>query len=273
MRHSRAIFDRNGLAGVIEALLLVALVAIVISVIQLQYIPQVMEQREAEHMDQISNQFATLKSMIDLQAITNSSAPISTMITLGSRELPYFVTVGSSGTLRTYEYNDSYLNISYNYFVCPLTSIQYESENYYFIDQSYILEGGGIIVAQASGEPVMRVDPSIHVVNRTNDLDIYWTLPIIKGISGKNMTSGNGKCFIRTNWSKGQVVSIPDANSIYIRTRYPNAWYEAMQSRLSSNVQYDVGTTYLEITEKTKRINVYLSYYYIYTQIGIGWIK
>ncbi len=273
MKQTQLIKNTAGLAGVIEALLLVALVAIVLSVIQVQYIPQIMEQREAEHMDQVSNQFSTLKSMIDLQAITNSSAPISTMITLGSRKLPYFFTVESYGTVYTNDDEESYIDISYSYFKHPLTSIQYDSENYYFIDQSYILEGGGIIVSQSSGEPVMRVDPSIKVVNRTNDFDIYWTLPIIKSISGKNLTSGNGKCFIRTNWSKGQTVPIPDAASIYIKTKYPNAWYESLYGLFSNNVQYTVGETFVEITQKTKRINVYMSYYFIYTQIGIGWIK
>ena len=58
--------DRKKLAvaGVIEALLLVALASIILSTIQLVYIPQMMEEREAEHMDEVSNQFSSLKFMI-----------------------------------------------------------------------------------------------------------------------------------------------------------------------------------------------------------------
>jgi len=84
--------EDKGVAGVIEALLIVALVAIVISTIQLVYIPQVMNQREADHMDVVSNQFSSMKAMIDLQSMTEKDVPISSPITLGSRELPYFVT-------------------------------------------------------------------------------------------------------------------------------------------------------------------------------------
>ena len=64
MRSKRAL--DQAVAGVIEALLLVALAAIVLSTIQLVYIPDIMEQREADHMDQVDNQFSHLKSVIDL---------------------------------------------------------------------------------------------------------------------------------------------------------------------------------------------------------------
>jgi hypothetical protein len=273
MKQKRLYKDTHGVAGVIEALLMVALVAIIISIIQLQYIPQIMEQREADHMDQISNQFSTLKSMMDLQAITNSTTPIFSMVTLGSRELPYFVTIGSYGDISVQGRRDSYMNIDYNYKNYSLTSIKYAAENFYFIDQTYILEGGGMIVSQSSGEPVMRVDPSIQVVNRTNDLDIYWNHPIFIGIPGRNMTSGNGKCFVRTNWSRGAEDIIADASSIYIRTQYPHAWNESLHGLFANNVNFNIGSNHVEITRKTKDINLYVTYYYIYTQIGIGWIK
>ena len=55
MKHRKFGTHTQAVAGVIEALLMVALVSVVISIIQLVYIPQVMEQKEAEHMDQVSN--------------------------------------------------------------------------------------------------------------------------------------------------------------------------------------------------------------------------
>ena len=65
---NKKIIKRNGaVAGVIEALLLVALVSIIISTIQLTYIPQTMEQKEAEHMDDVENQFSYCCSQIVVQ--------------------------------------------------------------------------------------------------------------------------------------------------------------------------------------------------------------
>ena len=63
MKNKNFIRGNHAVAGVIEALLLVALVAIILSTIQLVYIPQVMNEREADHMEDVSNQFSFLKSI------------------------------------------------------------------------------------------------------------------------------------------------------------------------------------------------------------------
>jgi competence protein ComGC len=281
MKHRKFGTHTQAVAGVIEALLMVALVSVVISIIQLVYIPQVMEQKEAEHMDQVSNQVSTLKSMIDMQAMTRSSAPISSMITLGSRELPYFITARAYGELRTQEDITSNISVDYT-FVCPLTSIIYQSQNAYFVDQTYILEGGGIIVKQPTGEPVMRAYPSIQaqITKITEDeflIKINFSLPIIKGLSGKNSTNGDGKCFIRTNWSQGGTYKDISGNlySINISTQYPNAWNETLHDMLGDNVNYSKGPSYIEITRKDILHRIYLTidYYDVCTQIGPGWIK
>ena len=278
MKHRKFGTHTQAVAGVIEALLMVALVSVVISMIQLIYIPQIMEQKEAEHMDQVSNQVSTLKSMIDMQAMTQSSAPISSMITLGSRELPYFITSGSFGEVRTQESITSKIDVDQgSLFVQPLTSIIYQSQNAYFVDQTYILEGGGIIVKQSTGEPVMRADPSIQVVNGSW-IQINFSFPIIRGVFGKNLTSGEGKCFIRTNWSQGDTFKFPPIgsgtiNSINISTQYPNAWNESLSGMLENNVYYKEGLSYVKITRKDKDIHLRIDYYYILTQIGQGWIK
>jgi hypothetical protein len=275
MKYKNFVKKEHAVAGVIEALLLVALVSIIISTIQLVYIPQMMEEREAEHMDQVSNQLSSLKSFIDLQAITNSSAPISTMITLGSKEFPYFITARGYGEIRVPDTGGwiikaiSYDSGIYNY---DLTSITYEAYNSYFVDQIYSLEGGGVIVKQPNGEPVMRVDPSISVKNST-EIDIHYKLPIIVGFSGKNLTYGHGKCFVRTNWSKGGTNYITNVSSINISTQYPEAWNQSLYNLLGKNVDYEQGTSYVKIIKKGKKINLDIEYYYIYTQIGYGWIK
>lgn len=272
MKLKKFVVKNNAVAGVIEALLLVALVAIVISTIQLIYVPQIMEQREAEHMDLVSNQFSTLKSMMDLQAITQSDAPITSMITLGSRELPYFITARAFGEISVQDPGEWDINIDGGAFIYDLTSITYEAYNSYFVDQIYVLEGGGIIVKQPDGESVMRADPSISVVNGTR-IEIYYDLPIIISIPGKNHTSDYGKCFIRTNYSQGDVETVAFVNSLNISTQYPNAWNESLYSMLGNNVNYEKGESYVEVTKKIKEINLYITYYYIHVQIGPGWIR
>jgi len=271
MIQSRSISNKTAIAGVIEALLMVALVAIVISIIQVVYIPQVMNQKEADHMDNVANQFSFLKAVVDLQSMTEKDVPISSPITLGSRELPYFVTAKAYGELRILD-NVGRIEVDYAPIV-TLTSIKYEAFNSYFVRQIYVLEGGGIIVKQPDGDPVMRVDPMITVKNETTEIDIYFDIPIIIGVPGKNITSGYEGCFIRTNYSNKIQGSLTGINSILITTEYPDAWNESLYNFLGDNVNIEKGSNYVEVTEKVKQINLYYKEIYIYAQISPGWTK
>ena len=158
--------DNKAVAGVIEALLIVALVSIIISTIQLIYIPEIMKQKESDHMEEVENQFSFLKAVIDLQSMQKKDVPITSTITLGSKELPYFVTARSFGELSIIGVNNNNfkINIDYGAKIISLTSIKYKAANSYFIDQIYSLEGGCIILKQDDGETV-RVEPTIKIEN------------------------------------------------------------------------------------------------------------
>ena len=278
MKNRNFIKGKYAVAGVIEALLLVGLVAIILSIIQLVYIPQIMEQKEADHMDAVSNQFSFLKSVIDLQSMTKKDVPISSPITLGNRALPYFVTMGAYGQLKIVD-DAGEIEINNSISIAPLTSIKYEAYNYYFPKpiprQDYILEGGCIIVWQEDGE-VARVEPAINVENVT-DVNIYYDIPIIVEISGKNITAGSENCFIRTNYSirsDSSWIGETNVSNIKISTEYPSAWENLTKDLLGNDVNIRRGSDHVEITKKTpgKTINLYYRRIYIYAQVSPGWI-
>jgi hypothetical protein len=266
--------EKEGVAGVIEALLLVGLVSIILSTIQLVYIPQIMEDREAEHMDEVSNQFSSLKSMIDLQIITRSHAPIFSMITLGSRELPYFITARAYGEVSIPEETGRIVVDEDEWNAIPLTCVKYVSYNAYFVDQTYVLEGGSIIVKQIDGEPVMRVEPSITVEN-SSKVNIYFDLPVIKGVAGKNFTYGHGKCFIRTNFSNEITYQnwTSISSNVKIYSNYAQAWYNALENIMGDLVKIELNGDHIEIKRKNKDIGFYVTEFPIYMQIGPGWIR
>jgi len=308
MKYRRINKENLVVAGVIEALLLVALCAIIISLIQLSYIPQIMKQREAEHMDEVSNQFSYLKNMIDIQALAGSMGtdvplahvPMMTQITLGSRNLPYFVTAPSYGELSIKDMGakiDANPPIQDSWHVylsgIPFSSIVYHAYNMYFVEQTYILEGGGIILSQSSGDSTMRADPSISVEDVGNKIEMKFYLPNIIGIPGKNSTNGYGGCFIRTNYSTYHPYlsdQIPIDNYIIIYSNHLTAWNETL-NRLFRDVMYDAGdkpspenktvnisiTQYegknvVKITPLKHPINLELKVVDISVQIGPGWI-
>jgi hypothetical protein len=294
---SRSIIkDTSGLAGVIEALLLVAMVSIIISMIQLVYIPEIMEQREAEHMDTVENQFSFLKSTIDLQTALGKNMPQSSPITLGSRELPYLVTARAFGQLDIVDAGrtDSVLRVNPNLvgtgqfsgeFNVPLTSFIYEAYNSYFVHQIYVLEGGAVLMVQPDGE-TSKVEPSITVKNESDLVVISYNLPILKSISGKNATAGIKNCFVRTNRSHNETyTSELTAGNHYIRfsSDYIDAWNQTLCGLLEEEIKNEYVTVKIEsepnpcveirkgpATDPEKDIRLNLEVVYIGAQIGPG---
>lgn len=287
--------ERHAVAGVIEALLLVALIAVVISIIQLEYIPQIMEQREAEHMDEVSNQFSHLKTVIDMQSLTGSMEtdvplaymPMISLMTLGSRELPYLITARAFGELNIIEEEEYKIETLPPTTVKPiaLTSIEYQAYNSYFIDQTYVLEGGGLILSQYTGKPVMRADPSIRIENLSDKIEMQFYLPKIIGIPGKNSTYGYGRCFIRTNYSNHRTYLnvIPVGGYIIICSNYLNAWNSSLNGSMEKEIKngyVDVSVTQhptgdaevVKISVISKPIYLELTIVDIYVQIGPGWV-
>ncbi|MEM0493576.1 MAG: hypothetical protein QXS02_06470 [Candidatus Thermoplasmatota archaeon] len=273
-----------GVSGVIEALLIIALVAIVIGIIQTVYIPEVMKQREAEHMDEVSNQFSYMKAMMDITA--GSNVPVFSTVTLASSELPYFVTARSYGTLRVIDKDDakSHINISFQtgppVYLTSITSIKYEADNSYFVDQIYVLEGGGIFIDQPDGNSTMRVPSSVSFVNGSSVVTVRFDLPVFIGVPGKKTTEEIGgnlmKCIIRTNYSRNDpLYSVPNVNSIQIYTDYVHAWKDALKDLAKGAVNAAISSNgdYVELTSPNKTFTVEVNKIYYYVQIGPGWIR
>jgi hypothetical protein len=59
-----------------------------------------------------------------------------------------------------------------------------------------------------------------------------------------------------------------------ITTQYPNAWNESLYSILSEDFKIEKGELYVKISKKDEtQFPLVVRYYYIYVQIGHGWIK
>lgn len=101
--------------GVIVAILLAALFAIVLIIIQVEYVPNWMNDKEAEHMNLVQNQIALLKSNIDRQSTDRSiTFPLTNPFKLGTERLPYFRSSRSYGTfdILSSDNNNFYIDIT-----------------------------------------------------------------------------------------------------------------------------------------------------------------
>jgi len=289
--------SNSALAGVLEALLLIGLVAIILSTIQMYYVPDIMEQKESEHMDKVANQFSQLKSTIELQSMMGvlqsgdpiAHSPMSSPITLGSDKLSYFVTSWALGYVEIIDKDDTeglvklssappgYIN------GIPLTSIKYQADNAYYIDQNYILEGGGVILEQEDGE-TMKVAPPIIAENNSNSINLIYSIPVFISRSGKDISANMiDDIYVRTNYTTSSTHTDTNLAWIYIYTDYIEAWNKTLITDDSGllwdyynngyiNVDFDnpSNPTRIEITPGTKDLDVEFTIVELGAQIGPG---
>jgi hypothetical protein len=281
----------NALVGIVVTFLLIGLIVSVLAIIQSVYIPKWMEQTESEHMDEVADQFAQLKSAIDTQAVIGSNQPthtflstISTGITLGSRELPFFMSTRAYGSLNilpdtSYRVviNDRYGEVSDN----SSSTIQYSSSNAYFLDQSYIYEGGAVVLSQSQGD-IILTKPTFSVA-RENIVNISFTIIKISKVGGKGSISGYGTYPIQTEYSSNESKIINNVSDITIYTKYPTAWSLFINGTLiNGGLEYATDYTMDSSNNAGKVIVIFtnsipvtlnLQLIKIVAQIAPGWVE
>ena len=252
MRKNQRWYSDNAVAGIITAILLVGLIVIVISLIQTTYVPKWMRTIEAEHMGDVADQFSQLKSAIDIQAATRQKTPMSTSITLGNKEIPYFSASRAFGSLLILSNNCTVtitnLSNSYSY---SLGIIKYSSKNVYYLDQSYIYEAGSVILNQSEGN-VMSIKPFSAIKNA--NVNITFDIVNITGVGGRTSAGGYGTYPIRIEFVRNTTVLMNNIKNITIATNYPNAWHQAFKSILqSANLTY---STDFSVTDTAGEVTI-----------------
>ena len=266
--------------GVIVAVLMVGLVLSVIWLVQSFYVPRWMEQKEAEHMDEVLDRFSMLKFAIDMQILTEKDTPVSTSIILGNKELPFLESSRSFGFLGIS--SNSGINITTtdgNSTQTSLGRVKYSSENVYFLDQSCIYEVGAVITSQSEGD-VMAITPSFDVMYSDPAVKLSFDVINVLGI-GKKSVSGYGSYPIQTKFSDTNVTDITDVQSIALDTSYQNAWNVLINSTFSKKGLNEGSDFWINTTDSGIKIkfasaldvDITLKIVNILAQIGPGWIE
>jgi len=280
----------NAIVGIVAAFLIIGLIVAVLSVIQTQYVPKWMEEKEADHMNELADQFAQLKYAIDIHASSEEeNTPISTTITLGSQELPYLMSVRAQGHIEILE-NDCNITIQNetDTFLFTPGTIKYSSFNNYYINQDYIYESGAIILNQDMGCTTF-IKPSFSVKYRS--LDNYTIIFKIFNISsiGNKVRSvhGSGPAPIQTEY-EGILTTedIKNVTSLIINTTYTNAWSSFInKTLLKAGLYYGINNDYTiddpPPNARMVKVNFYdpITVYFsvkeikIGAQIAPGWVE
>jgi len=275
--------SNDAVTGIVVAILLIGLFVTIFSIIQTVYVPQWMEQKESEHMNEVASQFAQLKFATDIQLYSPSSSnlSISTPITLGSEKIPYLLSEKSYGELAIVSDECSVTIKGDETIFHPIGTIRYSSRNFYFVDQSYIYETGAVIIAQSQGN-ILSSPPFFSVTNQ-DTVTINFTVVNISSIGGKTSVNGHSTCSVLTSHSRSpnETTNVNNVTQITINTTHPNSWkrflndtllYEGLSygTNFSLDVSEDENWVKIDFVKNTSAI---LNVKKISAQITPGWIN
>ena len=251
--------SNNAVVGIVAAFLIVGLIVAVLSVIQTQYVPKWMREKEADHMNELADQFAQLNYAISTHVLNEKSdIPISTSITLGSEEMPYLMSMRAFGELKIFN-DDVVIQINGTPNVnLTVGSIKYSSFNSYFINQDYTYECGGIILSQQSGS-TMLIKPFFSV-DFLDDAILNFTVVNISTIGNKDTSvHGSGPAPIQTEFEDSSFTLIQNISYINITTNYVNAWMNFLNSTLiKAGLNYDGAQKNYTISDTDGKISIHV---------------
>lgn len=292
----------SAVVGIVTAILIIGLAVTVIAIVQTVYVPKIMEQREAEHMEVVAEQFASLTSVIDGQAADGrKNIPIATFITLGNKELPFLVSSKAFGSLEILDNplldNTRSITItnSSGSQTFPIGVITYSSDNAYYLEQSYIYEAGAMIVSQSQGN-MMMIPPFFFAdYNETNNMvSISFDVVNISSVGNKTIASGFGTYPIQTEFHHiSSNKTFNNVSSMTITTPFSNAWFIFINRSLVSaglnpeSLAYDQFTLtnmgqVLQLDfpcpavvpeEDCIKVNIIFKVIEIQAQMGPGWVE
>ncbi|MDI9394326.1 MAG: hypothetical protein QM426_02440 [Euryarchaeota archaeon] len=246
---------------VVGAVLLLAIIVSIFSVVRLGYIPEWKNDAEYSHMNDVWKDMSDLKSKIDLITIALASNPDSQDVEItmnvpfhmGGGDLPIIGTIKSSGTLSV---NRDECEISITdpsggleeTITCG--AVSYSSQNRYYVDQDFRYEGGALILSQGERSSMMLY-PSIRF-SRTPANQYNASIHIVeidkKTSSPTDVISSNTGCSLRLTGKKFE--TLYDSNNtnyfiLTVNTDHPEAWELYLKETMKDSKISDYDLTLL----------------------------
>jgi len=277
----------NAVVGIVVTVLLIGLFLVVLVMINTMYVPQWLESSEASHMQEVSQQFTQLKYALDLQSISTESTSMTTSISLGLKEIPFFNKGRTSDSLQiikdalTIEFSPGGSYTS--------DAIIFSSRNSYFVNQNYIYVAGALIISQDE-KSIAYANPTIIVTEYINSnttfpeidgANITFFIPKIQGLIGKTNIEGYGiyPIYTTTNDQKNEIL-VNNVKSITVINNYPEidilpAWKNIFNLTLENqwvhyNIIEDTNKITIVFQDPDDSYNLKIGTKNILTQIAFG---
>jgi hypothetical protein len=203
--------DRNALSSVITvAGIIAAIMGFVVAPLLTVYVPIKTKEAEAEHMDDVSDTFVSIRgninSLIDKNKVNSQS---NVRLDMGT-DLNNFLLPDSSGTVNldpsSHEMKVFNSNNSLDIYAKSAGSIEYSSNNHEFVDQRYIYESGGVIVDQGAGG-TMDLTPGLKITRHTGGKTLLRQKNILGNLPGYDTRHPNNIFYNFTGTSEELSIS------------------------------------------------------------------
>jgi hypothetical protein len=226
--------------------MMMGIVMTILGMVLTVYVPVWAKSLEAQHMEDVSNSFADLKSTVDSQiAQGDTGSTMTTRVVLGTEGGPLLGIGQTTGgilfqpehsMLSVYNTNDSFERYGNGF-----GRVVFSSNNVYYVDQEYTYENGAVILNQ-KGSTLMKIEPNIYVYNVSGTTEMSIVLITLQG----NLDSVGGirSQTIETNllqynkdtmyWGLGSQPASGKNITLTVNTSFPKVWHEYFQDLMDN---------------------------------------
>ena len=211
MRSVVTISDEKALSEVIGFILLLGVVVAAFALWSIYVVPVNGREAEITQMNAVKDRFTDYKFSLDSLWINNqTSATVSTSINLGTGGgntaasglfLPLLNPIASSATIAVNNTGDTmWVNTSNSgQYVITLNTLEYQSQNNYWIQQRYYYQAGGVFLSQSDGS-TYRVSPPFSFNRATTNTGTEVAVVKLEPIQviGGSTVGGNGPVRVDT---------------------------------------------------------------------------
>jgi hypothetical protein len=230
--------------------MMLGIIMTVLGMILTIYVPIWARSNESTHLKDIEGAFIDLKIAVDTQILTNDvDSKSTTRIPLGASGGPVMGIGRSTGnldfdsgraTIEVYQTEDPM-----NIFGEGGGNLIYNSQNYYFIDQTFVYENGGSILIQ-SGKAVLKATPDLAVEKDPITNITKVELTVISLVGNHKNVGGTDERVVETiltsDMNSPHVFDWYEEGSIYgqnitikFNTEYPDVWIKYFNESMGSS--------------------------------------
>jgi hypothetical protein len=239
------------LSEVVGFILLLGVIVAAFALWMIYIVPANGREAEITQMNAVKDRFTDYKISLDSLWVNSpsgaswsqSGVTLSTSINLGTGGgntqasglfLPMLNPIASSGVLAVKDNGDT-MTVRYDSpggvitKTYPMNILEYKSQNYYWIQQAYYYQSGGVFLSQDNGS-TCRVSPPISFVNNSVTTKSVIIIPI--QLYGVGSMGGNGPVRVDTRLRNLNLSEMVDVQNTWVNTSVSVSDYNSAKTWL-----------------------------------------